>query len=63
MLQLQMLIPSLKSNASFMAALRTDEDMLMDVKTVINLPETHYEQSASLKYGYLPSSTRSNPDR
>lgn len=51
MLQLQVVVPSLKSNASFMAALRTEGDALVDVKTVINLPETHYQQDASLKYG------------
>lgn len=51
MLQLQMLIPSLKTNASFTAALNMKEDVLMDLETVINLPETSYQQKALLKYG------------
>lgn len=55
MLHLQTVFPSLKSNASFTANLRTDEDMLMDVKTIISLPETHYQQKVSFKYGYLQS--------
>lgn len=64
MLHLEMVIPSLKSNASFTAALRTDGDVLMDVKTIINLPETHYQQKASLKYGYWqPSSTQLSQDK
>ena len=51
MLQLQMVIPSLKTDASVTATLKTDKDVLMDLKTVVNLPETSYQQKASLKYG------------
>lgn len=51
MLQLQMLIPSLKTDASFTATLNMNEDVLMDLVTVINLPETSYQQKALLKYG------------
>lgn len=62
MLQLQMVIPSLKTDASFTATLKMDEDVLMDLETAINLPETSYQQKASLKYGNcqpsLTSSTR-----
>ncbi|XP_067470643.1 apolipoprotein B-100 [Thunnus thynnus] len=50
MLQLQMVIPSLKTDASVTATLKKDEDMLMDLETVINLPETSYQQKTSLKY-------------
>ncbi|XP_054469273.1 apolipoprotein B-100 isoform X2 [Anoplopoma fimbria] len=50
MLQLQMVIPSLKTDASFTATLKWDEDVLMGLETVINLPETSYQQKASLKY-------------
>ncbi|XP_074517715.1 apolipoprotein B-100 isoform X1 [Sebastes fasciatus] len=50
MLQLQMAIPSLKTDASVTATLRSDEVALMDIETVINLPETSYQQKASLKY-------------
>lgn len=51
MLQLQMIIPTLKTDASVTATLKKDEDVLMDLETVINLPETSYQQTASLKYG------------
>lgn len=51
MLQVQMVIPSLKTEASVTANLKKDEVMLMDLETVINLPETSYQQKASLKYG------------
>nr|XP_046268549.1 apolipoprotein B-100 isoform X3 [Scatophagus argus] len=50
MLQLQMIIPSLKTDASLTATLKKDEDVLMDLETVINLPETSYQQKASLRY-------------
>eukprot|EP00066_Takifugu_rubripes_P028979 XP_011618245.1 PREDICTED: apolipoprotein B-100-like [Takifugu rubripes] len=50
MLQLQMDLPSLESNASFTAALRTEEDVHMDVNAVVNLPETRYQQEASISY-------------
>ncbi|XP_070836043.1 apolipoprotein B-100 isoform X2 [Chaetodon trifascialis] len=50
MLQLRMVIPSLKTDSSFTATLKKDEDVLMDLETVIKLPETSYQQKASLKY-------------
>ncbi|XP_073338944.1 apolipoprotein B-100 isoform X2 [Pagrus major] len=50
MLQLQMIIPSLKTDASVTATLKKDEDVLMDLETVISLPETSYQQKAALKY-------------
>lgn len=51
MLQLQMVIPPLKTEASVTATLKKDEDVLMDLETVINLPETSCQHKASLKYG------------
>lgn len=59
MLHLQMLIPSLKTDASFTATLNMNKDVLMDLETVINLSETSYQQKALLKYGQptLRSST------
>ncbi len=51
LLQIQMVIPSLESDATFTATLKKDEDVLMDLETLINLPETSYQQKASLKYG------------
>ena len=56
MLQLEMVIPSLKTDASFTATLKKEEDVLMDVETVVNLPDTSYQQKASLKYGNCQSS-------
>ncbi|XP_070776697.1 apolipoprotein B-100 [Enoplosus armatus] len=50
MLQLQMVIPSLKTEASVTATLRKDEVVFIDLETDINLPETSYQQKASLKY-------------
>ncbi|XP_060918741.1 apolipoprotein B-100 [Labrus mixtus] len=50
MLQLQMVIPSLQADASITATLKKDEDIIMDLETVINLPETSSQQKATLKY-------------
>ncbi|XP_044022340.1 apolipoprotein B-100 isoform X2 [Siniperca chuatsi] len=50
MLQLQMVIPPLKTEASVTATLKKDEDVFMDIETAINLPDTSYQQKASLKY-------------
>lgn len=50
-LQLQMIIPSLKTETSVTATLKKDEDMVMNIDTVIKLPETSYEQKTLLKYG------------
>ncbi|XP_054651448.1 apolipoprotein B-100 isoform X2 [Dunckerocampus dactyliophorus] len=50
MLQLQMIIPALKTNASVTATLQKREGIIMDVETKINLPETSYQQTASLIY-------------
>ncbi|XP_071327155.1 apolipoprotein B-100 isoform X2 [Trachinotus anak] len=49
-LQLQMVIPSLKTDVSVTGTLKKDEDVFMDLETMINLPETSYQQRASLKY-------------
>ncbi|XP_047467540.1 apolipoprotein B-100 [Mugil cephalus] len=50
MLQLQMIIPSLKTDASFTGTMKKDDDMLMDLEMVIHLPGTSYQQKAALKY-------------
>ncbi|TNN84970.1 Apolipoprotein B-100 [Liparis tanakae] len=52
MLQLQMVIPSLKTDVAVTTTLKMDENVIMDLDTVINLPETSYQQKASLKYSY-----------
>lgn len=51
MLQLQLLIPFLKTEASVTATLKRDEDIVVDLETVMNLPVTSYQQKASFKYG------------
>lgn len=51
MVQLQMAIPALKTNASVTTTLRNDEGVFTEFKTDINLPETSYQEKASLKYG------------
>lgn len=63
MLQLQMIIPSLKMDATVTATLRKDEDMLMDLETVISLPETSYQQKAALKYGNCQPSVTSSAQK
>uniref|UniRef100_UPI0009B37BFE apolipoprotein B-100 n=1 Tax=Monopterus albus TaxID=43700 RepID=UPI0009B37BFE len=50
MLQLQMVIPPMKIDASVTATLKKDEDILIELETVINLPEMSSQQKASLKY-------------
>ncbi|CAJ1074177.1 apolipoprotein B-100 [Xyrichtys novacula] len=50
MLQLEMAIPSLKTDASITAILKRDEGIILDLETVINLPETSSQQKATLKY-------------
>lgn len=50
-LQLQMVIPSLETNASFTATLKRYEDLVMDVETAFNFPKTSCIHKTSLKYG------------
>ncbi|KAM4724117.1 apolipoprotein B-100 [Anableps anableps] len=50
LLQLQMDIPSLKTEASITAILKKEENVLMDLESVLHLPEASYQQKASLKY-------------
>lgn len=55
MLHLQMVIPSLKTDASFTSTMKMDDSILMDLETAFHLPETSYQHKASLKYGnYQP---------
>lgn len=51
MLQLELVVPSLNSDASVTATLKNDEGIILDLETVINLPETSAQQKATLKYG------------
>lgn len=56
MLQLQMVVPSLKADASLTANLKKHEDVVMDLETIVHLSEISYQQKASLKYGNCASS-------
>lgn len=62
MLQLQMVIPSLQTNASFTATLKRYQDLVMDVETAFNFPKTSCRQRTSLTIGkcqpLTPSSSR-----
>lgn len=51
MLQVQMIIPSLKVDTSITATLKKGEGVIMDVETAINIPETSSLQRVTLKYG------------
>lgn len=59
MLHLQMVIPSLKTDASFTSTLKMDDSILMDLETAFHLPETSYQHKASLKYGNCQPPTSS----
>uniref|UniRef100_UPI003AAA740B apolipoprotein B-100 n=1 Tax=Centroberyx gerrardi TaxID=166262 RepID=UPI003AAA740B len=50
MLQVQMVIPSLKTDASVTATLKKDESVVIGVETAINIPETSSLQRVTLKY-------------
>ncbi|XP_067336433.1 apolipoprotein B-100 [Channa argus] len=50
MLQIQIAIPVLKTDASATVTLRKGENVFMELKTDIKLPETSYQQKAILKY-------------
>ncbi|XP_032403180.1 LOW QUALITY PROTEIN: apolipoprotein B-100 [Xiphophorus hellerii] len=50
MTQLQMDIPSLETDASVTATLKNEENVLMDLESVLHLPAASYQQKASLKY-------------
>ncbi|XP_034531344.1 apolipoprotein B-100 [Notolabrus celidotus] len=50
MLQLEMVLPSMQSDASITATLKKDEGMILDLETVMNLPETSSQQKATLRY-------------
>ncbi|XP_072221414.1 apolipoprotein B-100 [Leuresthes tenuis] len=51
MLQLQMDIPALNTDASITAVLKKDANVLLDLETVVHVAsETSYQQKASLRY-------------
>uniref|UniRef100_A0AAV2JEF2 Vitellinogen open beta-sheet domain-containing protein n=1 Tax=Knipowitschia caucasica TaxID=637954 RepID=A0AAV2JEF2_KNICA len=50
MLQLQMTLPSLNAHGSITSTLNIDDITILDIATNVNLPETTYQQKASLRY-------------
>ncbi|XP_014878835.1 apolipoprotein B-100 [Poecilia latipinna] len=50
MMQLQMDIPSLETDASITATLKNEENVLMDLESVLHLSAASFQQKASLKY-------------
>lgn len=51
MLQVQVLIPSIKADATFTANMKRDEEMEFELESDIKFLESTSEQKLSLKYG------------
>lgn len=51
MLQLQLLVPSLKTDATMTATMTKTEGLTMEIKSDVKLPETSSIQAVTLKYG------------
>lgn len=51
MVQIQLVIPSLKADASVTATLKKDPGLIMAIESAINIPETSSLQKVTIKYG------------
>lgn len=51
MLQLQLLVPSLKTDATMTATMTKTDGLTMEIKSDVKLPETSSIQAVTLKYG------------
>lgn len=51
MLQVQLTIPSLKTDATFTAALKSAEDLTLEIEGIIKVLETTSLQKAIVRYG------------
>lgn len=51
MLQLQLLVPSLKTDATMTATMTKNDRLTMEIKSDVKLPETSSIQAVTLKYG------------
>ncbi|XP_054618361.1 apolipoprotein B-100-like [Dunckerocampus dactyliophorus] len=51
MLQVQLLVPSLKTDATISATMSKAEDIIFEIKSDVKLPETSSIQSVTFKYG------------
>ena len=53
MVQVQLLVPSLKADATVTAHLKRDEELELELESDIKLPATTSVQKISLKYGTM----------
>lgn len=53
MLQVQLLVPSLKTDAAITATMSNAEGLTMEIKSDVKLPETTSIQAVTFKYGKL----------
>lgn len=51
MLQMQLLVPSMKTDASITATLKNSEVLTLEIKSDVKLPETNSVQAVVFKYG------------
>ncbi|CAL8392229.1 unnamed protein product [Arctogadus glacialis] len=51
MLQMQMIVPSMKTDASITATLKNSEDLVLEIKSDVKLPATNSVQAVVFKYG------------
>lgn len=51
MVQVQLLVPSLKTDAAITATMKNADDITMEIKSDIKLPETSSIQAVTFKYG------------
>ncbi|CAL8315646.1 unnamed protein product [Lota lota] len=51
MLQMQLIVPSMKTDASITATLKNSEDLVLEIKSDVKLPATNSVQAVVFKYG------------
>ncbi len=60
MLQVQLLVPSLKTDATVTATMSQFDGLTMEIKSDVKLPETTSVQAVTFKYGMYASETTAN---
>lgn len=53
LLETQLIVPSLNTEGTITATMNCDEDLTLELKSNIKLPETNTVQKITLKYGVL----------
>ena len=53
MLQMQLIVPSMKTDASITATLKNSEDLVLEIKSDVKLPATNSVQAVVFKYGMI----------